>query len=65
MTFQTLLSSFIGDTIEVFVPGSMYEGTLTAVTISTIQVKEAPVVYSQPVTVTIPTTNTEYVRVLI
>lgn len=65
MTFQTLLSAFIGDTVEVFVPGSMYEGTLTSVAISAIQVTEAPVVYSQPVEVTVPTTSVEFVRVLI
>ncbi len=65
MNFVSILSSFIGRTVEVVVPGSMYEGTLTVVQISFIQVQEPPIVYSQPVTVTIPTTNIDYVRILV
>ncbi|KUO96281.1 hypothetical protein [Ferroacidibacillus organovorans] len=65
MTFQSMLSSFIGRIVEVFVPGSLFEGTLTSVRTSVIQVQEPPIVYSQPVTVTIPTDSIEYVRVLL
>lgn len=64
MTFLVLLSSFIGSTVEVFVPGSMFEGTLTSVQAETIQVQELPIVYSQPDLVTISTANIDYVRVL-
>ncbi|PWI57463.1 hypothetical protein [Sulfoacidibacillus thermotolerans] len=64
MTFQSILTSFVGRTVEVVVPGSMYEGTLISVQNSVIQVEEPPVVYGQFVTVTIPTTSIDYVRIL-
>ncbi len=65
VTFQVLLASFIGSTVEIFVPGSMFEGTLTAVQTGAVEVQESPVIYSKPVLVTIPTPSIEYVRVLV
>ena len=63
MTLQTMLSSFIGRTVEVVVANAMYDGTLTSVQTGYINVTEPPIVYSQPIVVTIPTTAIEYVRV--
>ncbi|MCI0184446.1 hypothetical protein [Sulfoacidibacillus ferrooxidans] len=65
MTFESFLHAFIGDTVEVVVPSSMYEGTLTSVQTSFIQVQEPPIVYGQPITVTISTSNIDYVRILV
>lgn len=65
MTFQSILSGFIGATAEVFVLGSMYEGSLTTVQPGIIQVRESPVIYGEFVLVTIPTTSIEYVRILV
>ncbi len=64
MTLQTMLSSFIGRTVEVVVANAMYEGTLTSVQTGSIKVAEPPIVYSPPIVVTIPTTALEYVRVM-
>jgi len=65
MTFQTLLAEFIGSSVEVEVPGNMIDGTLTAVRTGLVQVAETPVIYSPQVTVSIPTVNIEYVRILV
>lgn len=45
-------------------PGSVFEGTLISVQNATIQIEEPPISYGQPIIVTIPTDNIEYVRVL-
>jgi len=59
------LAGFIGSSVEVEVPGNMIDGTLTAVRSSLVQVAETPVIYSPQVTVSIPTVNIEYVRILV
>ncbi len=64
MNFQTLLSTFVGRKVEVTVPNTMYEGTLTSVQTGTIQVTEPPILYAPPVVVTITMGSIELVRVL-
>ncbi|MCY0869165.1 MAG: hypothetical protein OWT27_01065 [Firmicutes bacterium] len=65
MTFESLLKQFVGQTAEVFVANSMYEGTLQLVRLTLIQIDETPVVYQPPETVTIPAAAIEYVRIVV
>ncbi len=65
MTFASLLSAFIGRTVEVVVPGALFDGKLTAVQDTLIQVEEPPTVYGgPPITVSIPSISIDLVRVL-
>lgn len=64
LTFESFLQPFVGQTAEVFVSNSMYEGTLQRVSQTLIQIEETPVVYQHPETVSIPVIAIEYVRII-
>ncbi len=65
MTFTSLLSAYIGRTVEVVVVGALFEGTLTSVETTLIQVQESPTIYGgTPITVTIPASSIDLVRIL-
>ena len=66
-TFVQALSGYIGSTVEVMVTNQVFEGSLTAVTPSTMQVTEStPVEYVPSGTpVTIPLPQVEFVRIIV
>ena len=65
MSFVDILATYIGRTVEVVVPNTLVDGTLTSVQPSFLQVQVAPISYGGGQTVTVPLTNVDYVRVLV
>lgn len=65
MTFVSLLSVYIGRAVEVVVPGALFDGKLSVVETTFIQVEEPPTIYGgPPITVTVPSSSIDLVRVL-
>ncbi|RIV17637.1 hypothetical protein D2Q93_15085 [Alicyclobacillaceae bacterium I2511] len=64
MTFFSILTGFIGRTVEVVVPNTLFEGTLTKVETTIIQVQEPSPIYGVLQFVNIPTNSIDYVRIL-
>ena len=65
MTFTSLLSAYIGRTVEIVVTGAFFEGTLTSVGTTVIQIEESPTIYGgPPVLATIPSSSIDLVRIL-
>ena len=65
MDFVTLLRNFIGRTVEAVVPSSLFEGILTQVQATSIQIQEPGSIYGSGQLVTIPTSSLDYVRILV
>ena len=65
VTFQEMLASFTGRTVEVFVPNAVIEGTLQSVTSTFIVVEESPTTYGPGATLNIPISSIISVRVLV
>ncbi|UOF90557.1 hypothetical protein LSG31_22320 [Fodinisporobacter ferrooxydans] len=64
MTFEQMLASFIGSTVEVVVVNDILTGTLLSVNSSTLTLQTSPVTYYGPGTETIVTLSSiDYVRV--
>ncbi|AZV40976.1 hypothetical protein [Peribacillus asahii] len=64
MTFQEMLASFNGRTVEVFIPNAITEGTLQSVTSTFVVVQENPTMYGPGDTLNIPISSIISVRVL-
>lgn len=63
MDFTTFLKSFLGDTVEVVVGSTTYEGTLVHVTDVALRVEEPPVTYGPNAFVDIQDSSIDYVRI--
>jgi hypothetical protein len=64
MTFLSILTGFIGRSVDVAVTGTVFFGTLTAVSTSVIEVQEPSGLYGPGPLLRIPTTNVNFVRIL-
>lgn len=64
MTFISILAGFIGRSVDVAVTGTVFFGTLTAVSVDVVQVKEPDGTYGPGPLLRIPTRNVDYVRIL-
>ena len=65
VTFQEMLASFTGRTVEVIVPNAVIEGTLQSVTSAFVVIQENPTTYGPGNTLNIPTSSIISVRVLV
>lgn len=65
MNFQQMLTTFIGDSVEVAVPSQFIDGTLKQVGTTQLTLQSTPPVYGPPGQVVVPYVNIDYVRVLI
>lgn len=65
MTFEEMLASFVGRTVEVFLPNAVLEGTLQSVTSSFVVIQENPSNYGPGTTSNIPLSSIISVRVLV